>query len=123
MNKTSESQENKLDFKLDRSNLYLEETFTDLRVGVVKRFTPVTADGTPDKSRKVVFVGHTTIETPHGPFPIQAEIRAKELSQAFKRFPEAMEEMMEYLADEIKNLKEQSSSPIIQSPESRIIVP
>ncbi len=123
MNETPESQENIVDFKLDRSNLYIEETFTDLRVGVVKRFTPVTADGAPDKSRKAVFVGHTTIETPHGPFPIQAEIHAKELSQAFKRFPEAMEEMMKYLADEIQKLKRESSSPIIQTPESRIIVP
>ena len=124
MNETPpENIENMLDFKLDRSNLYLEETFTDLKVGIVKRFIPVTPDGTLDKSRKAIFVGHTSIETPHGPFPIQGEIQAKELSQAFKRFPEAMEEMMKLLADEVKKLKEQKTSPLIQTPESRIIVP
>jgi hypothetical protein len=119
----SDKDGNGLDFSLDRSNLYMEETFTDLKIGIVKRFTPVTPDGTPDKSRKTIFVGHTSLETPHGPLPIEGKIQAKDLSQAFKRFPEAMEETMRALAEEVKKMKEQRTSPLIQTPESRIIVP
>jgi hypothetical protein len=120
---TNEPSENTFDFKLDRSNLYLEETFTDLKVGIIKRFTPVTPDGQTDKSRKAIFVGQTSIETPQGPLPIQGEIRAKELSQACKRFPEVMEELFQGIVEEVKRLQQEKKSPIIQTPESRIIVP
>jgi hypothetical protein len=113
-----------IDLNLDRSNLYLEESFTDLKVGTVKRLTPVKTDGTPDKSRKVLFVGETSLYTPHGPLPLQSPIRAKELAQAFKRFPEAMEEAMRVLMEEVRKAQQdEKSSPIIQGPESRIIVP
>ena len=111
------------DFNLDRSNLYQEESFTDLKVGTIKRFTPIKTDGTPDKTRKIVFVGQTSLYTPHGPLPLQNVIQAKELAQAFKRFPEAMEQAMQRLLEEAQQMKEQKTSPIIQTPESRIIVP
>jgi hypothetical protein len=118
-----ETDEGVFDFKLDRSNLYQEESFTDLKVGTVKRFTPIKPDGTPDRSRKTIFAGQTNIYTPNGPLPIQNAIRAKELSQAFKRFSEAMEESMQRLVEEAKKIKEQKQAPLIQTPESRIIVP
>jgi hypothetical protein len=111
------------DFNLDRANLYQEESFTDLKVGSIKRFTPIKTDGTPDKTRKTIFVGQTSIYTPHGSLPIQNVIQAKELAQAFKRFPEAMEQAMQRLLEEAQKLKEQKTSPIIQTPESRIIIP
>jgi hypothetical protein len=118
-----ENTEDSYEFKLDRSNLYQEETFTDLKVGTVKRFTPVKPDGTPDKSRKTVFAGQSNLYTPHGPLPIQNVIPAKDLAQAFKRFPEAMEEAMKRLVEEANQMKDEKPSPLIQTPESRIIVP
>ena len=118
-----ENTENAFDFKLDRLNLYQEETFTDLKVGTVKRFTPVKPDGTPDKSRKTLFAGQADIYTPHGPLPLQNVIQAKDLAQAFKRFPEAMQAAMERLVEDANKMKDQKPSPLIQTPESRIIVP
>jgi hypothetical protein len=85
---TTEGETKKFDFSLDRSNLFLEETFTDLKVGTLKRFTPVLPDGSLDRSRRTVFLGQTSIHTPHGPLPLQNIIVAKDLAQAFKRFPE-----------------------------------
>jgi len=111
------------DFKLDRNNLFQEETFTDVRNGSVKRFTPVRPDGTPDKSRKTIYLGQTSLYTPEGPLPLQNVIAAKDLSQAFKRFPEAMEEAVQRLMEEAKKMKDEKASPIIQTPDSRIIVP
>lgn len=110
-------------FTLDRANLYQEETFTDLKSGSVKRFTPIKPDGTVDKSRHVVYVGHTNVVTAHGPLPIHHPIKAKDLAQAFKRFPEAMEEALQALIAEAKRLSEQKENPLIQTPDSRIIVP
>lgn len=118
----TDDQQNDLEFTINRSNLYQEESFTDLKTGTVKRLTPVRADGTPDKTRKTVFVGHTSILTPNDPLPIQNVIAAKELQQAIKRFPEAMQAAMEQLMEEVKKYQEQEQSQI-QKPESGIIIP
>jgi len=111
------------DFKLDRNNLFQEETFTDVRNGSVKRFTPIRPDGAPDKSRKTIYLGQTSLYTPEGPLPLQNVIVAKDLAQAFKRFPEAMEEAVQRLMEEAKKMKDEKASPIIQTPGSRIIMP
>ena len=117
-----DERQNNIEFTMDRSNLYLEESFTDLKAGTVKRLRPVRPDGSQDKTRKTVFVGHTSILTPNGPLPIQNVIVAKELQQAIKKFPEAMQAAMEQLMEEVKKYQEQEQSQI-QKPDSRIIVP
>ena len=117
-----DEQQNNIEFTIDRSNLYLEESFTDLKAGTVKRLKPVRPDGSQDKTRKTVFVGHASILTPNGPLPIQNVITAKELQQAIKKFPEAMQAAMEQLMEEVKKYQEQEQSQI-QKPDSRIIVP
>lgn len=120
----AESENNAIDFTIDRSNLYKEESFTDLKTGNIRRLIPVKPDGSEDKTRKAVFVGQTNLMTPNGPVPIQGVIRAKEIQQAVKRFPEAMEEAVARLVDEAQKMKDQQGSKIIkQEEESRIIVP
>jgi hypothetical protein len=123
---TEQSQSNEYpDFKVDRSNLYLEESFTDLTVGAIRRLSPVKPDGSPDKTRKTVFVGQTQLLTPQGSVPIQGVIKAKDLQQAIKRFPEAMQAAFDKLMGDIKKMREEES-PIVapgRKEESRIIVP
>jgi len=41
----ADEQQNEEEFSIDRSNLYIEESFTDLKVGTIKRLKPVRADG------------------------------------------------------------------------------
>ena len=114
-----------VDFRIDRSNLYREESFTDLKVGSIKCLTPVRADGSEDKTRKKIFVGSTNVMTPQGPIPIQGMIQAKELQQAIKKFPEAMDAAMDRLIEEAKKYqeKQQDENSQIQKPDSRIIIP
>ena len=112
----TDEHQNMEEFKIDRSNLYIEESFTDLKIGTIKRLTPVKADGTEDKSRRTVFVGHTSVMTPNGPLPIQNVIEAKELAQAIKKFPEALQESMDRLIEEVKKYQEQQQTQI-QKPE------
>ena len=118
----TDQQPNSPEFTIDRSNLYREESFTDLKTGIVKRLTPVRPDGSQDNTRKTVFVGHASILTPNGSLPIQNIIAAKELQQAIKKFPEAMHAAMNQLMEEVKKYQEQEQSQI-QKPDSRIIVP
>jgi len=118
----ADEQKQPTELKIDRSNLYIEESFTDLKVGIIKRMTPVKSDGSVDKTRKALFVAQTSLMTSAGPLPIQAVIQAKELQQAIKKFPEAMKAAMERLAEEAKKYKDQEQNRI-EKPQSRIIVP
>ena len=115
-----------IDFTVDRQNLYREETYTDLKVASIRRLIPVNTDGSVDKTRKTVFVGETNLMTPGGPLPVQAVITAKQLQQAIKRFPEAMQAAVEKLAEEVNRIRQKENSSIITPTEnesSRIIVP
>jgi hypothetical protein len=118
----TDGQQNNVEFKIDRSNLYREESFSDLKNGSIKRFTPIKADGSEDKSRKTRFIGNTSILTPNGPLPIQGDIPAKDLQQAIKKFPEVMEQAMDQLIEEVKKYQEQERSRI-QKPDSGLIIP
>jgi hypothetical protein len=102
-------------FNLDvnRSNLYREESFTDLRACTVRRLSPVNPDGSPDKGRKILFVGQTHVITPAGPLPIQGAIQAKDLQQAFKKFPETMKAAMDRLIEEAKKAQQEEASRIV----------
>jgi hypothetical protein len=118
----TDEQSPNIDFQIDRSNLYREESFTDMKTGSIRRLTPIKPDGSDDKRRKTIFVGQTNIMTSQGPVPIQGVIQAKELQQAIKKFPEAMESAMAHLIEQAQKHKEQEQAQI-QKPESRIIVP
>lgn len=111
-----------VDFTVDKKNLYREESFTDLKTGSIRRLTPVKPDGSADKSRKTLFVGHTSLISPGGPVPIQNIIPAKVLQQAIKKFPEAMQAAMERLVEEAKKYQQQEQAQT-RKEESRIIVP
>ncbi|MBN1615358.1 MAG: hypothetical protein JW950_12905 [Deltaproteobacteria bacterium] len=101
--------------KINQNNLYQQETFTDLRIGTIYRFTPVKPNGEMDKGRKTIFAGNTQIMTQQGPFPVQFPIEANNLQQAITAFPEALDEMLKTLAEEAREIQRQE--------ESRIIVP
>jgi hypothetical protein len=115
----TDTQTETIDFKLDRQNLFREESFTDLSGRSIRRLTPVKPDGMVDKSRQTIFVGHTSLMTPNGPVPLQAPIQAKGLQQAIKRFPEAMQEALARLLAQAQKMKAQEQ----EKKESRIILP
>ena len=100
-------------FHVDTHSLFQEEVFTDLHMATVRRLTPVKPDGSPDRSRKIVFVGQTSLMTPNGMIPLQTVIQAKELQQAFKRFPEAMQAALAQLLEEAEKIEREETSRII----------
>ena len=104
-----------IDFKVDMTNLYKEEGFTDLKVASIRRLTPVDADGNEDKSRTAIFVGSTQLMTPQGLLPIQAPLPVNNFKEALEVFPEAIQKATEQMIEEAKKMKEKE--------ESRIIVP
>jgi hypothetical protein len=107
---------NSFDFTVDKSNLYREESFTDLKVASIRRLTPIKPDGSVDKTRKTLYAGQTNLITKEGAVPIKNGIQAKELQQAIKKFPEAMQEALDRLVEEMEKRKQKEEGP-------RIIVP
>ena len=51
------------DLKMDAESLYREEVITDQKIGTIRQLIPVTADGEPDPSRQVMFVGSAQLMT------------------------------------------------------------
>jgi hypothetical protein len=62
------------EIKLDISQLYREEIFTDRKAGTLRRLVPVKSDGTEDSSRPVLYSGQTQLLTPAGVLPLAFEL-------------------------------------------------
>lgn len=112
--------------KISQKDLYKEETFTDLKVGVIRQLTPVKVNGEIDKNRKIVYFGQTQLMTQQGPLPIQFPIDAKNLQSAIEGFPEAMQRYVEAMLEEAKRIQREEQSRIIvpsaMPPESNLIL-
>ncbi len=98
---------------VDAANLYREETFTDLRVATLQRFTPVKPDGSRDESREVLYIGQTQLLSQAGPVPVSCPIEAKSLEEAMQKFPEAIKQAVERLIDEAREIQRQEASSIV----------
>lgn len=104
---------NATDLKMDPADLYHEEVFTDRKMGTVRRLTPVTADGSPDKGRSELYVGQAQLLTPMGAVPVSFEISAGSLDEAIRRFPEEAKKAVDRTVEELKELRRQASSSIV----------
>ncbi len=99
--------------EVDRSNLYKDEVFTDLKMATIRRLSPVKVDGSEDTSRPCVFIGQTHIMSPNGPLPIQAAIEAENLSDAAEAFPKAIEKAVEEIISDAEKQQREEASRII----------
>ena len=101
------------EIRMDVSNLYREETFTDNTVGTLRRITPVTPEGEVDTTRSVQFVGSTQVLTTAGPLPLSFEIEATTLSEAADGFGDAAKQAFEKTMEELKEYQRQQASQIV----------
>lgn len=116
---SNDGQPGRLDFTVDKTNLYREESVTDLKIANIQRLIPVLLDGSEDSSREPIFIGRTQLSTPQGPIPIQSKIEAGTLEDAMDLFPKAMEEETQKVVERFKKMQEQQK----KTDQSRIIVP
>ena len=102
-----------LNLNLNADNLYREDSFNDLKVGAIRRLTPVTADGVVDDSRDSLFMGQTQLMSPDGPFPVTCMIDANTLPEAIEKFPAALKQEVERMITEAQKAKKKEDSRII----------
>jgi len=98
---------------LDKGALYLEESFTDRRVGAIRRLTPVTADGQPDAGREVIYMGQTQVLTPAGALPLSFEIPGASLAEAALTFGAAAGQAVEETSARLEEMRREAASSII----------
>lgn len=101
------------EISMDASALTLEQTYTDSRVGSIRKMTPVTIDGEVDSSRDVQFVGSTQIMTPGGALPLSFEIESDNLAAAVAGFGDAARLAVERTMEELKEMQRQQASSIV----------
>jgi len=101
------------DISMDTGSLYREETFTDRRVGSIQRLSPITADGTDDPARPVIYVGQTQLMTPGGALPLSFEIPAKSLAEAVAQFGPQAEAALEETMRRLEELRREAASSLI----------
>jgi hypothetical protein len=101
------------DPQMSATTLYLEEVFTDRRVGTIQRLTPVTAEGTADATRPVIYVGQTQILTAAGALPLTFEIPATTLKDATDKFGEVAKVALNEMMDRLEEMRRDAASSII----------
>ena len=84
-----------INLNVDRNNLYREDSVTDIKVGAIRRLTPIKADGSDDDSRDPIFMGQTQLMSPSGPLLLQSLLEARTLEEAMDKFPAAMQKEVE----------------------------
>jgi hypothetical protein len=100
------------DVKMDVTNFFREEAYTDLKTGGIRKLVPINIDGSDDESRTATFTGHTQVMSPHGPIPLQGAIEAATLAEAVAAFPQAMEEAMNRMVEEAQRMQREQANKI-----------
>src|SRR5260221_13061398 len=101
------------DIKVDPNSLYLEEIFTDRRIGTIRRLTPVKKDGKRDEARAILYVGETQVMTPAGALPIGFEIGAGSLEEAADKFGPPARQAIGRTVREAQEIRRQAASQIV----------
>jgi hypothetical protein len=99
--------------KMEADALYLEEVFTDRRVGTIRRLTPVNGKGEVDKTRPVAYIGETQVMTSVGALPISFELDAKDLADAASKFGAEAKDAIEKTVRDLQEMRRQAASSIV----------
>lgn len=99
--------------KMDPNALFLEEVFTDRRVGTIRRLTPVDGKGMADRTKPVMYVGETQVMTSVGALPISFEIEATDLADAASKFGAEAKDAIERTVRDLQEMRRQAASSIV----------
>ncbi len=101
------------DLRMNAKDLYREESFTDRRMGAIRRLNPVKPDGTPDSARKTVYMGETQMLTSAGALPLSFEIPADSLDQAAAKYADEVKRAFNETMEEIQKLRRRAASGLV----------
>ena len=71
---------------MDPNGLFREESFTDQKIGIIRKMIPVKADGSDDAERPVTFFGSTQVMTQMGAIPLNFPLDGETIGAAANDF-------------------------------------
>ncbi|OGA01799.1 MAG: hypothetical protein A2Z64_10005 [Betaproteobacteria bacterium RIFCSPLOWO2_02_67_12] len=98
---------------MDATDLWLEEVYTDRKIGTIRKLTPVRGDGARDPAREVQWVGETQVMSQIGTLPITFALEAKTLAEAALQFGPEAKKAIERTVRELQDLRRQAASSIV----------
>ncbi len=99
--------------QFNSQELFREDTFTDRRVGTIRRLTPVTAEGEVDPSRQAEYAGMAQVMTAAGPMPLNFDIPGNSLDEACANFAACAEQAVEEMAQRLEEMRREQASQIV----------
>ena len=102
-----------LELRMEATDLYQEEMFTDRRAGTLQRLTPVDKTGRPDATRPVLYVGQTQLMSRMGALPLSFEIPADSLEQAVQGFAAAANGALQETLQKLEDMRREQASSLI----------
>ena len=99
--------------EFNTGDLYLEETFTDRKVGTIRRLTPVDSMGEPDQGRSPIYSGMAQVMTAGGPMPLNFDIPGDSLEEACGNFAECAQQAVEEMAQRLEEMRREQASQIV----------
>ncbi len=101
------------DISMNPNELYVEEMYTDNKVGTIRKMTPVDQEGNVDEQRPVVFIGSTQMMTPAGPLPLNFELSGATIGEAAESFGAAAQKALEDTMKELEEMRREQASKIV----------
>ena len=98
---------------MNAADLWLEEVYTDRRIGTIRKLTPVKGEGVRDSAREIQWVGETQVMSQIGTLPITFVLEAKTLEEAAKKFGPAAKIAIDRTVRELQDLRRQAASSIV----------
>lgn len=98
---------------MDATDLWLEEVYTDRKIGTIRKLTPVKDDGARDPARAIQWVGETQVMSQIGTLPITFALEAKTLGEAAALFGTEAKKAIERTVRELQDLRRQAASSIV----------
>ena len=98
---------------MNPADLWLEEVYTDRRIGTLRKMTPVKGDGTRDSAREIQWIGETQVLSQIGTLPITFPLEAKTLEEAAKKFGPEAKKAIERTVRELQEMRRQAASSIV----------
>lgn len=99
--------------EMDSANLYREEIITDRKVGTIRMLTPIRGDGSPDATRKTLYLGEAQLMTSVGALPLSFEIPAASLAEAVAGYGPAARQGFEQAMRELEDMRRQAASSLV----------
>ena len=101
------------DSEMDPNGLFREENYTDQKMGAIRKLTPVTADGSDDSSRELLFFGSAQVMTPMGAIPLNFALDGTTVGEAAADFAAKAAIAVEEAAKELEKMRRDQASQIV----------